>query len=48
MKNGGLAMKKDHGEYYYGGGDDHGDDGGCDSTFVKYICVSIGTYFCVS
>ena len=44
MKNGGLAMKKDHGEYYYG----DGKDGGCDSTLVKYICVSIGTYFCVS
>ena len=41
-------MKKNHGEYYYGDGDDDGDYGGCDSTLVKYICVSIGTYFCVS
>ena len=31
----------DHSEDYYG---DEGDDDGCDSTLVKYNCVSIETF----
>ena len=39
----------DHSEDYNGDdGDDDGDNGGYDSTLVKHICVSIGTFGTVS